>query len=300
MDNILDKFITKFYYQTGGYLPVLPLNNPVFPGDFFHWENGNMVVLGNIFQLQMSDKLALSDESSLNPVNWNFEDGVANAFSARSKGKAIFDAEKDFEFSKLILQFAELGSFRFHTINPAAIRLLSWGQIAEGMIIKMTQTYFNFREVSIVTECAFADEWSLAIAGKPGAEMELATSQDDETLVNIFASEGVKTIQTKNIAIHEQVKKKKPVYFKAKKLAMRQEGLLDLKQSIANLSEGRDNWAFNNLNEKYHFDIGTNCTPRFMQNNIKLLDMIPSNQISPNNALLFFRWDDFGLDDIKL
>lgn len=300
MENILDKFITKFYYHTGGYLPVLPLNNPVFPGDFFHWENGNMVVMGNIFQLQMSDRLIVSDELPLNPVNWNFEDGVSNAFSARSKGKAIFDTEKDFEFSKLILQFAESGSFRFHTINPATIHLLSWGEIAEGLIIKFTQTYFSFREVSIVTECAFADEWSLAIAGKPGAEMELATSQDDETLVNIFSSEGVKTIQTKNIGIHEQIKKRKPVYFKAKKLAMRQEGLLDLKQSMSNLCEGRDQWAFNNFNRKYHFDIGTNFIPRFMQNNIKLLDMIPSNQINPNNALEFFRWDDFGLDDIKL
>ncbi|MBK7970659.1 MAG: hypothetical protein IPK08_17965 [Bacteroidetes bacterium] len=69
---------------------------------------------------------------------------------------------------------------------------------------------------------------------------------------------------------------------------------------MSNLCEGRDQWAFNNFNRKYHFDIGTNFIPRFMQNNIKLLDMIPSNQINPNNALEFFRWDDSGLDDIKL
>ncbi|MBK7970658.1 MAG: hypothetical protein IPK08_17960 [Bacteroidetes bacterium] len=84
------------------------------------------------------------------------------------------------------------------------------------MIIKFTQTYFSFREVSIVTECAFADEWSLAIAGKPGAEMELATSQDDETLVNIFSVKELKTIQTKNIGIHEQIKKRKTGLFQSK------------------------------------------------------------------------------------
>lgn len=300
MENLLDKFIKKFYFQTGGYLPVLPLNNVVFPGDIFHWENGKMVILGNIFQLEISDKFRLSEELSLNPINWNFQDGVENAFSARSKAKAFLNNEDDFEYSKLILHFSGPGSFRFHAKGPACIRLLSWSEIADGLIIKLTQTYFSFREVAIVTDCAFADEWSLAVAGKAGAEMELATAYEDETMVNIFASEGVKTIQTKNISIHEHTKKRKPVFFKAKKLEIRQDGLFDFKQTLANISEGRDLWAFNNFSEKYHFEIGSRVAPRFMLNNIKLLDMMPPNQLNPVSALMYFRWDDFGLDDMNI
>ncbi|HET6992936.1 MAG TPA: hypothetical protein VFJ43_16510, partial [Bacteroidia bacterium] len=62
--------------RTGGFIPTKPLNQNVYPGDFFQIINGEMIALGNIFLKGVvdNDNVEIGYGTKLNPANWNFSD----------------------------------------------------------------------------------------------------------------------------------------------------------------------------------------------------------------------------------
>jgi hypothetical protein len=50
MENVYRNFYRNFYMRTNGFIPVSPLGQTVYPGDFFQIRNGQMIVLGNIYR----------------------------------------------------------------------------------------------------------------------------------------------------------------------------------------------------------------------------------------------------------
>ncbi len=299
MDSVYKKFYRNFYIRTNGFMPTKPLNQNIYPGDFFQIKNGEMIVLGNIFRNKLisPEEFELAYGIHLNPVHWHFSEGVTKPYSGRDVGHNPI--EGDFEFSKQMLAFDSAGSFFFRGNHPQSAKIMNWNDLQQELIIKLTQTYYSFRELYVVTESAITSDWTLVLAGSDKAELEIATESENSGLVDLFGEEVVKTMQARDIEFYHREFKKKPSFFKAKKLVV-QEQKLDT--FISNLISERANtnaW----VNDFYDFDFDHDpinfTTP--ISNNAQacILDMLQANELNPNTALLYFRWADASLDDIE-
>jgi len=80
-------FYRNFYLKTGGFLPAKPLNQNIYPGDFFQIQNGEMIVLGNIFRTQIVDLGVCRFDygARLNSLAWTFQSGVTRPYTGREK-----------------------------------------------------------------------------------------------------------------------------------------------------------------------------------------------------------------------
>ncbi|MDR7211096.1 hypothetical protein [Flavobacterium piscis] len=297
MNSIYKKFYRTFYARTS-YIPSKPLNKTLFPGDFFHIINGEMILLGNIFSSQIVDTKNVDFEHAikLNTDSWKFSEGVTKPYSGRGTGNNAIDGV--FEFSKQILAFESSGSFFFTSNEPEAVRIKKWSELQNELIIKLTQTYFSFRELYLITETASTSDWTLAISGSKNGELEIAIDTENFGLVDIFGHSSSKTIQSKDIEYYNRQSERKPSFFKAKKLVEQNETVqvfIDelIYQRILLNKWGKDFYKYN-LNSSHEHDAA-------ILNNaqISILDLLPSNQLNPNTALLYFKWADASLDDIE-
>jgi hypothetical protein len=299
MDAIYKNFYRSFYLKTGGFIPTSPINQNVFPGDFFQIKNGEMIVLGNIFRNTIIDKenIEFGYAIQLNEANWGFSDGVTKPYSGRGIGHGAIGGE--FEFSKQILAFDYKGSFIFKSQDPEAIKILNWNDIQQQLIIKLTQTFYSFREVYVVTECATTSSATLAIAGNENAELEIASDSENFGLVDLFGNHATKTIQSKDIEYYHRENKRNPSYFKAKKLVVQDEKQNYLISNHISNNQNKSEWA-NNFFEYDFSTIESDNTLHTNQNlQIDVLDMLQANELNPNTALLYFKWSDTNLDDIE-
>lgn len=298
MDTIYKNFYRSFYIKTEGFIPTIPLNQNVYPGDFFQIKNGEMIVLGNIFRNAIIDKEDVTFDTAtiLNPANWNFSDGVTKPYSGRGIGHEVIEGE--FEFTKQILAFAAKGSFIFKAENPEAIKILNWSDIQQQLIIKLTQTFYSFREVYVVTECAITASTTLAIAGSKNAELEIASDTENFGLIDIFGHSSAKTIQSKDIEYYHRENKRKPIYFKAKKLAVQDEKVDAFISNLASSNQTKMEWVNDFFDFNFDYDSVDNL---LVSNEAKacLLEMLQANELNPNTALLYFKWIDANLDDIE-
>jgi hypothetical protein len=297
MDNAFRIFYRNFYFKTGGFIPSAPLNQNLYPGDFFQIVNGEMLVLGNIFQkgIVHKDDVEFGYGLKLNPASWEFSDGLSKPYSGRGSGQGTLE---DFEFSKQILAFEREGSFFFKATDPVAARILNWNDLQQELIIKMTQTYYSFRDLYIVTEVASTADWTLAVAGSKKAELEISTDSENFGLVDIFGHHSAKTIQSKDIEYYHREAHKKPVFFKAKKLVVQDDKLNVFISDLITTRENQHQWAGSFFDYDFHFE--PSYSPQIRSNSqASLLDMLQANQLNPNTALLYFRWGDANLDDIE-
>jgi hypothetical protein len=284
--------------RTSGFIPTKPLNQNVYPGDFFQIRNGEMIVLGNIFRKNIVDKeeCKFGSDIQLNPANWNFSDGVSKPYSGRGSGHGAIDGQ--FEFSKQVLAFEDKGSFFFKGNNPQSLKILNWTDLQQQLIIKLTQTYYSFRELYLITETATLSDWTLAISGSNKGELEIATDSENFGLVDIFGHHSAKTIQSKDIEFYHREHRKKPAFFKAKKLVVQEEKLDVFISELIYQRHEQGEWARNFYEYDFHYDPGyTAQLPGSAQASV--LDMLQANELNPNTALLYFRWADANLDDIE-
>lgn len=298
MNNTFRNFYRNFYMRTGGFIPAAPLNQQVYPGDFFQIRNGEMLIYGNIFR---SGVVAPGDaviEYGLkqNPFNWNFSDGLSKPYSGRGTGSTLNDG--GFEFSKQVLAFDAAGSFFFKGNDPESVKIANWNELQQQLIIKLTQTIYSFRELYVVTECATAASWTLAVAGSSKAELEIATEEENFGLVDIFGSASARTIQSKDIEFYHRESSRKSSFFKAKKLAVQDEKLQVFISELVNQQLRQSEWASSFFNYDFYYD--TTYTPNINHTSqAGMLDMMQANQLNPNTALLYFKWVDANLDDIE-
>jgi hypothetical protein len=257
-----------------------------------------MVVLGNIFHKGIIDPAdaKFGNGIKLNPAGWNFSSGVTKPYSGRGTGNAPLTGE--FEFSKQIMAFAVKGSFFFRSNNPESVRIMNWGDLQNQLIIKLTQTIYSFRQVYVVTESATASDWALAIAGADKAELEIASDIENFGLVDIFGHHATKTIQSNYIEYYHREAARKPVFFKAKKLAVQEERTETFISTLISQRFDQDGWASGFFDYGFCHDAGT-LPQTATSAQASVLDMLQANELNPNTALLYFRWADATLDDVE-
>ncbi|MGH2664785.1 hypothetical protein [Flavobacterium sp.] len=299
MDIIYKNFYRHFYLKTGGFIPTKPLNQSLFPGDYFQIKNGEIILLGNLYRnaIIASEDADLSAVIGLNASNWNFNLGISKPYSGRGNGHGAIEGQ--FEFSKQILAFANRGSFIFKAEEPQSIKINNWNDIQQQLIIKFTQTLFSFRELYVVTESATAASTTLAIASDANAELELASDAENFGLVDIFGHQNTKTIQSKDIEYCHRETKRKPAYFKAKKLVVQEEKLAYFISDFINNTTYSNEWTAAFFDSNFHNDTDYNAQMIMQNAQGHFLDMLQSNELNPNTALLYFKWVDSNLDDIE-
>lgn len=299
MNQAFKKFYRAFYNRTAGFIPTKPINQNIYPGDFFQIRNGEMILLGNIFRNRIVDKedCVLQNGIALNAANWNFSDGVSKPYSGRDQGNNIIDGE--FNFCKQVLAFDAIGSFFFHGQRPESVKIINWNEIEQQLIIKLTQTMYSFRELYVVTESAVASDWTLAIAGSDKAELEIATESESFGLVDIFGDSNAKTVQARDIEYYHKENKKKPSFFKAKKLVVQQEKLDVFISELINENAQKLSWATRFYEYDFYHDTVHFPSAVSMNAQACVLDMLQANQLNPNTALLYFKWEDANLDDVE-
>ncbi|WP_046744091.1 hypothetical protein [Kordia zhangzhouensis] len=299
MNDVFKKFYRSFYHRTNGFICTKPLNQNVYPGDFFQIKNGEMIVLGNIFRKNIInvDDVVFENGVQLNAASWNFNEGVNKAYSGRDIGQNPI--EGNFEYSKQLLAFDGFGSFFFKSSAPESVKFANWSDFQQELIIKMTQTLFSFRELYIVTESAVTESWTLAIAGSENAELEIATETENFGLVDIFGDSNAKTIQARDIEFYHRENKRKPSFFKAKKLTVRQEKLdVFISQLLSERSQ-LPSWI-NNFYEYDFYHDESSFHPQVIKNaEVSVLDMLQANELNPNTALQYFSWVNTSLDDVE-
>lgn len=298
MENITKKFYTDFYNRTNGFIPSKPLNQNIYPGDFFQIQKGEVVVLGNIFKNNVVDidEVVFEYGVKQNEYNWNFSNGVTKPYAGRNTGQNII--EGNFGYSKQILAFKEFGSFFFTSNNPEAARIVNWNMIADELIIKLTQVLYSFREVYVVTESVTTENWSLVISGSDQGELEIASETESAGLIELFGQANSKTIQARDIEFYQKEEKKRPCFFKAKKLIVQPEKLEVFISELITARTGVIDWANNFF--KYDYKSEQVFTPNQSAYNSQtcVLDMLQANQLTPNTALQYFKWTNANLDDI--
>lgn len=276
-----------------------PLTGNAHPGDFFQIRNGEIVFLGNIFNPQIIDQFEVDFEFGmlLNPSSWSISEGVSKPYSGRGTGHNPIDGE--FEFSKQILAFKDKGSFVFKGENPEAVRIVNWDGIKDELIIKMTQTYYSFREVYVITECAVMNNWTLAISGAPEGELEIATESENFGLIDLFGHSSSKTIQSKDIDYYHRESNQKSSFFKAKKMIVNDGKVEHFVSDLLTRRSAHQKWAKSFFPyEFYHLD-GMYSDLATGTVNASVLDMLQGNQLNPNTALDYFSWTNTSLDDIE-
>jgi len=299
MDILYKKFYRSFYLRTNGFIPAAPLNQCIFPGDFFQIRNGEIIVLGNIFRNNIVDMADVNlDRSGVSQPasNWQFSDGVTKPYSGRGAGNG--PTAGTFEFSKQVLAFSSRGSFLFKANKPESIRICNWADLKQQLIIKLTQTLYSFRELYVVTESAAVSDWTLAISGSDKGELEIVTDEENFGLVDIFGHNSTKTIQSKDIEYYHRENKRKPTFFKAKKLVVQDDVLDNFTSNLVYQSTDKHQWASEFYGYEFGFDSSdVPLVPGSAQPSV--LDMLKANDLNPNTALSYFKWADANLDDIE-
>lgn len=297
MEDYFKNFYTSLYQRTGGFIPAKPINQNLYPGDFFQIINGNIIVLGNIFRnnvIQVDD-CKMEYGIRQNSSSWNFSDGIRKPYSIRD---VEYESDENYGYSKQLIDFDRYGSFLFKSNDVESIKISDWSNIKNQLIIKMTQVIYSFRELYIVTETAVASDWTLAIAGSKKGELELATSEENFGLIDIFGHESSRTIQARDIEYYHRENKRHPSFFKAKKLKVKQEKLEVFISELIYHQRTHRAWVI----DFFDYDFGLET---FSQNNnivnsqSSILDMLQANELNPNTALLYFDWADTNLDDIE-
>jgi len=298
MERVYRNFYQNFYNRTGGFIPAAPTNQIVYPGDFFQIRNGEMIVLGNIFRngLIASHDVELGYSIKLNSAGWSFSSGVTKPYSGRGNGHGPIDG--DFEYSKQILAFTADGSFIFKGNDPESVKINNWADIQQALIIKLTQTIYSFREIYVITESAATSNWTLAIASSGSGELEIATDVENFGLVDIFGQASVKTIQSKDIEYYNREDKRKPSFFKARKLVVLEEKLDTFISELLYHRQNQHDWARDFYDYDFNYDTQHNAQLP-ISTRASVLDMLQAKELNPNTALQYFRWADAGLDDIE-
>ncbi|HPF10816.1 MAG TPA: hypothetical protein PKW08_05240 [Flavobacteriaceae bacterium] len=301
MKRIFQKYFSDFYLRSGGYLPSRPFFHSLYPGDFFQVKNGEMVALGNIYRKGIigPERTKFDYGVRLNPSNWNLSSGVTKPYSGREVA-TNFDMGEEFQFSKQVLAFKQAGSYLFKGSEPESVRIANWQDLQDELIIKLTQTFFSFRELYVVTECVTTNHWTLAIASDADAELEIATKNENFGLVDIFGMPEVKTIQSKNMEFYHREEKRVPSFFRAKKLITRDEKLQLFISELIQERLNYETWANDFFDYDFFEETNSNPQPRHQtQLHTSVLDMLQSNQLNSNTALQYFQWGDFNMDDIQ-
>lgn len=295
MNDLYKKFVVKSYLSTGGFTPFIPNLVHILPGDFFQIEKGQLKVLGNLFKDGILDKRDVDLQYDIHQYdeNWDLSEGVDKPFFGQKNIQGEFQEE---EKSVRAFRFECPGSFFFQGKNPKSVKISNWDYLKDQLIIKMTQVLFSFREVYLVTESAYLDQWMLAVANSREAELELRV-QMQENGPDLFGHVDAKALYAKHIECYKRGSRTSLPFFKAKRLSAR-----DTRNSLASIDAiSSENALVGWANDAFDFDfrIEDQLSAPKKYSQIAFIDQLRANELNPTTALEFFHWTDFNLDDIE-
>jgi hypothetical protein len=297
MDRNLTQFYKDLFHNTGGYSPCGPLLEVVYPGDFFQIVEGKMVVLGNIYKMGFvdHDEIEIGNPTPLNPKQWNTKSGVTVPYLAKGDGVNVFEGEVD--FFREIIQFENRGSYAFLANSPELIKILNWNEIRNGILIKLVQTEFSFRDVYVVTECVTASEWTLAVAASNDAEIKIEKRSSEGYKGSFFGDREKNVSESKNLAFYHQEKNRKSNFFKAQRIVPNYDALEEYRQTRTLNTEPKCKWV------KEFYDYNFTCDPSHVAVPITAysygINLLKGNVLNANTALHYFEWQTFGLKDLE-
>ncbi|RZN84049.1 MAG: hypothetical protein EVB11_03130 [Winogradskyella sp.] len=299
MNSVYKNFFRNLYLKTGGFLPTKPINQNIYPGDFFQIKNGQMIVLGNIYRSDIvsRENHILSSGDRLNGQSWKFKHDVTKPYSGEGAGDNNLQGPSG--FTKQILAFNSPGSHFFYGEDPESVRILNWSDIHQELIVKLTQTYYTFRDVYLVTECATLANWTLAISSSETGELIFETNSKNLGILEGFGHYNSKTIQSKDIEYYHREPNRKPAFFKAKKLAVHDDKFNDFINELMNQNVEKNNWVSDFFDYDFYNDSVSVMPDISVNTHISTIDMLKANELNPNSALLYFKWIDANLDDIE-
>lgn len=296
MYKVYNRFYTNTYLRTSGFIPALPPGPHLYPGDFFQVRNGIIVRLGNIYKdgVISGEAIKISHNNKLNSFSWDYQEGV----SAQFLGADSFSRDDMSSYCKHILSFSTPGSHIFKGNEPFASRVTNWADIEPELIIKMTQTLFSFRELYVVTESVAFTDWSLAVAGTGGAELELISEASAIGHSHVFKDISSNIVLSRDMECFTRSDAKIPSFFKAKKLVVQETRQDYIISQLITRQLDYSEWA-NGFFERQYTTTNEPVDYRSTQSGISILDLLQANQLNPNTALLYFRWADANLDDVE-
>lgn len=292
------KFYRECYLQTG-WIPMQPLVRPIELGDVCQIHHGYFQPLMNITQISLVEPISFSLPIALNPIDWRVNSGVQQTFCSTDKFttqrgveeaqyaiEEVEEAEqedfvKESYWTKQILSFSEQGSFIFHGDVPECRLMLNWNNLRQDAILKLTQTHYTFRDIYVVTGVATLNDWGLAIAGNPGAQLDMSAETQNTDLFNLISHKTAKTEQCKQISTYEKSHCEPAYFFKAKKLVF---------------SDEMHDRYLNRL-----LDNNRDLTNRAIANwfNSNLINQVKANELNLATTMEFFTWVDATLDDVE-
>lgn len=290
-------FYRNFYLHTGGFIPSRSLVRNLYPGDFFQIRNGEIILLGNIFRNGVinPEECTLKYGIKLDAAAWQFTSGMTKRYAGYGSDHL---PHSETLYNSQVLTFASKGSFAFQGHQPELAKIMNWSNLQQQLIIKLTQTIYSFRELYVVTETVAASDWALAIAGSKKAELQIASESEGVSFEDLFGHISATVVRRKDIAFFHHEKARKPVFFKAKKLAVQDERLEVFISELVYKQLDWNGWINSFYSPAlYHDSLPVPQMPAHAQ--AGLLNMLQCGELNPNTALQYFKWVDTGLDDVE-
>lgn len=272
-------FYRQCYLNTGGWIPMQPLDRKLELGDFGQIRQGRLTPLGNICKLRLVYEIKSTELIALNPDDWRLESGLANIHG--STETQVDEENKLLAFSKQVFNFESQGDFIFHGAKPKARLIANWSEFKHDIILKLTQADYSLRDVYVTTAVAAVNHWGLAIAGADGAQLELTAESADADYFALLSHPSAMARQRQHIAAFEHGAERPGHFFKAKKLVLsdhKKDQLLGqmLSQNVPLDSDELANWL-----------------------TADLLNRVRLNELNATNCLDYFDWADASLDDVE-
>ncbi len=272
-------FYLQSYLQSGGWIPMLPLRDKLAVGDFCQIRSGRMRPLGNVCHESICNQIIITDFFPHNQEDWKLADGVRQVFCTTEQ--VSDDAGRFVEWTKQVLEFSHPGSFIFHATEPHSRLILNWSEFEQDVLLKLTQGKYSFRELYVVTAVVKLDSYSLAIASKEGAQLEMSAELRETDCYTLLNHDSSRAEQSKDMDTFEQGAEGPIYFFKAKKLVL-QEAFKEY--FIAKLLADED----------MSMDVLANWM------SADLINHLGTNDINLSNVLTYFTWADASLDDVQL
>lgn len=216
--QLYDRFIRHCVQQSSGWLPMRPLSQNIKVGDFGQFNQGQFLALGNIADLALIEHVVLAQNIPLAHY-WCWSQGVLSQYqgSSSSSGEDNFNHDST-SWHQRVYGFDNPGSFAFVGRSPEADLMLEWSKLAPEITLRLTQSLFNFRQVSVITGVACVPNWALAIAANSGAQLQLASHIHHDWFGMNDSS--AKLMQSAELACAHLAQDEKAFFFKAKKLVL--------------------------------------------------------------------------------
>lgn len=293
MENILNKFYAEFYRCTDGFIPTKPLGTDIYLGDLFVIQNGKILRLGNIAELDLVEPARYSEPIVQNPDLWDMNSGVIRSYVEEED--EIFEGKTIDDRQKYVLSFDSPGSYLFQGLEPTARLLLNFHEIEQALTIKVTQSEYMFREIYVATEVVELNSWILAISQTSDGLMEVSSNSDGFDLFGCMLDE-TSLVHRSHDLLSYRFAKESPTFFKAMRLKLHEKK----REQLVNEAIAKHGRPWGPVESQQEDKFRRRNRDLFLANqlNIDPLNLANATSFNINTATDFFGWTPTTLTDV--